>query len=47
MLDIEEGKLSKFTQILGLISETHLQRQCIQGVSSMLVIHIYFMIQST
>ena len=46
MLDIiEEGKLIKFTQILGLISEGHLQRQCMQGVSCVLVIHIYFMIQ--
>ena len=48
MLDIiEEGKLIKFTQILGLISEGHLQRQCMQGVSCVLVIHIYFMIQSS
>ena len=38
MLDIiEEGKLSKFTQILGLISESHLQRQCIQGVQACLL----------
>lgn len=48
MLDIiEEGKLIKFTQILGLISESHLQRQCMQGVSCVLVIPMYFIIQSS